>query len=309
MEQRIRTAREIGVALRSESEQRMHDLSSWRLRRWTEALGDGLAPLLESPAEALRHATQGTGMERRIAIEVLSTHWKSGRDASYVALLADVITNDKDDEPREAAILAVGLAFRREFNAKWLAALAQLVINDGESYRIRRAAYAAISGIAGKALPYFPSRAKTGTGLWQFPDDVDWEFVESCLTHNVVAEDLLRPVNSVRPSPWEQECLTAAGEGLAYQLINQDVTFEECNEFLTRSANWAVYSLRARLHFCTGNWQEAIDDANHAIAINPAAFEPLRTRASAHLMLGNCKRAKADFNRYRKTLKNAVARK
>jgi tetratricopeptide (TPR) repeat protein len=304
--QTIQSLKDIAGEFRAESEQRAQDLRSRRMVRWEEVLGDALAPLLQSPNEALSQASQETGIVKRVAIEVLSYHWDMADDAAHIAMLSEVISSDSDDDAREASILSVGSIFRRKHHAEWLSTFAQLVTNVGESNRIRRAAYAAMCAITGNAVPYFPSRKQNGTGLLQFPDDVDWDFVASCLTTTRPMKGSLSSGLKVRLSPWELEGLMDGGESVPQLSFNEDVTIQSCSELLTKNPTWAAYSIRGRLQMRAGNWEQAIDDANHALAINSKAFEPLLTRALAYLANGKIENARVDIDEYRKCLKNAI---
>jgi hypothetical protein len=148
-----------------------------------EALRKIAGPIVETMLQSRSAAEGGLGESspkvRLAALSILADYWLDRADiAKTCQLTAD---NDQDSE---VVALALGLlceCFEKTNDRRTCALLARLVRDETRPTSVRSAAYNALFEISGQPVDRWPTTNKY-LGNWQFPNDVDWKFVDS-FTH------------------------------------------------------------------------------------------------------------------------------
>lgn len=284
---------------------RMQDSDLRRIVRWRKVFGEGIDELLKDIGIALHCVKTDSGSRKRVGIEVLSLFWKTPLTEHYADLLEGVIWSDDIDEVREAAVFAYGLAGKNNRDVDKLSDLAWLMLDSCESDLLRRSAYVAMCIIAGKTIPFFPSRRKSenGSGLISFPSDVDWDFVAKCASRNEGSRNLDH--GTARLSSWEREAICQAIPELKPHLVDK-LTLESTGLLIERCQSWALHSFRSVLLLRKGLIQESIKEATIAIEMNPLAFEPYLTRALANYQIQRRHLGDSDVRKYEERLSSML---
>lgn len=174
--------------LYAEFQRRSRDTEDRRLGRWRTLIGSEIASLLESPEASLIGVEMNKGLIKKVAIEILCYYWKIDSHHRlqdwYLHLVAEATTNSNDELVREAAIYAIGRALRGSGHSWWIARLAMMVNNQREPFIIQQAAYAALLGLCGRKVPVSVNISETETRRFRFPEDVDQQFLQQCLSTN-----------------------------------------------------------------------------------------------------------------------------
>jgi hypothetical protein len=146
-------------------------------RLWEERAGPHAARMLESRATAEAYLTHPQANLRLAAIMVLKDHWKP--DASFVATCEMMVLNDTDPEVRAVAVVTLAGCYKGTDDRRVGGVVARVVQETSAPLSLRRAAYRSLFQIRG--MPY-EAYANAASDSLRFPEDADWQFVNSFLT-------------------------------------------------------------------------------------------------------------------------------
>jgi hypothetical protein len=166
------------------------DVNRRRLSRWKEEAGSALADMLVSEDGAGRYLQDHDPTLRRIAVKVLSLHWKNKPGGQFTAVIEGMALGDSDGGVREVALLALGACYRGTDDVRIGRLLARVVRNDAALSLLRRAAYAALHFLRGMKTP-LPPPGVGPDALFRIPENVDWSFVDSFLTESYLGPGTL----------------------------------------------------------------------------------------------------------------------
>jgi len=111
---------------------------------------------------------------RQAALWVLYHHW--GHGEAYAGKSATIATSDPSADVRAEAFMLLGFCYSHKGDRRISRMLAKVVLNGTDPDIVRRAAYYALLRSHG--------RMEVRTALLEFPDQVNWSFVEGCSLEN-----------------------------------------------------------------------------------------------------------------------------
>lgn len=160
------------------------ELRNSLIARWRSQAGMVADAMLESPSRALKEAESPTG-HQLIAIDILANYWKVSGTTEVLDTLLDVLRISSDEYVRATAIRAVSSGLNETQNPFWLRFMAETVLRESETKLVRSNAYFALFIIAGRSLPINPDATELLHFNEHFPQNVNWGFVNHCLTGDV----------------------------------------------------------------------------------------------------------------------------
>jgi len=129
--------------------------------------------MLRDKELAVAGLTNANANVRRAAVLVTGEIWCANIDSG--AMFLDIFENDSDDAVRMSALTIVSRLFFETKDSTALRTLAQCVSNIRDNAHLRKAAYSFLYSIDGASIDTWPLLREG----FVFPDDVNWEWVES----------------------------------------------------------------------------------------------------------------------------------
>jgi hypothetical protein len=139
-------------------------------QQWRAIAGSALDMMLESPGGAESYLRNPYPELRRVALQVLTHHWKAYESIAFPC--EQLSLHDDDPEVRIQAICSLGLCYMNTNQARIANILAKLICNDKESDELRTASYLSLLIVVGRTDPHADSCLKA-MRLLRFPDDID----------------------------------------------------------------------------------------------------------------------------------------
>lgn len=279
---------------------------------WRKAIGDDFKPMLTSRETALQIARTSDGVLRTIAVDVLASHWKIGRDKEFLEVLEKMFADSSDNEGRALAIHVIGRLFKGIADNDWTRKFCTIALDEQQEMTIRRAAYLSLCIMTQRPRRLrFPSKGE-GAEVRRpnFPEDADWQFVAGLLDGQAIQPPDPNWVFEIRTSAWEAASLSASDSPIAKSIVAGHVTINEdtASALIREFPDWAAYSIRAEVRLREGKAELAISDATEAIFRNADASEPLLTRAFARSGIGEIDLANEDLEAYEALVGKATDR-
>jgi tetratricopeptide (TPR) repeat protein len=237
-------------------------------------------------------------MVRSCAIEILVMQWHITTDNASVTRILDLAVSDSDVDVRMSAITKLASLFKKTDNVDLGNTLAKIILNDSEDSTIREAAYRGllqVKGISGLSRRWIEKTEHNDPRV-NFPEDVDWELVNSFLDENRTASPL-EPISSlVQPSKHRdaflaimaaQRYLDNSRPAEAIQKLDEAIRLEPRLDH--------AHYLRAIATGKLGRLREALEDFNIAIDRNESTAQLYLERGAIYEQMGKLELAGRDY--------------
>lgn len=143
-----------------------------RRQHWEDLIGPGVDELLENRALAMQYLNNPEPKHRIAALDILASHWKP--DELLSAKCEEMALHDTDNQVRAVALTTLACCYQSSNNVRIGRMMADIVCDAAASDNVRIAAYRSLFRISGLPVDRWPDPMR-----FQFPGDVDWEFVKS----------------------------------------------------------------------------------------------------------------------------------
>ena len=237
-----------------------------RERLRTVALaGDAWDPMSRTRGEAMALLDDPNWQVRAAAVRVLYHKWRQDTDSELEHTFERMATNDASSQVRSAAWVAIAKLHSRTDNVRVGRLLARVVLDPGEPFEGRFAAYASLYTVRGTPLTPWPGLLTRPPTVPRIPQDIDLPFVKSFL------------VEGRTPAP------AGLMKAAFPQLSDDEIEFYAALE-------------KGRLAFERGDYKEVIRVLSPATAYPPLELTRYM-RGLAFMETGNLALAIADFSK------------
>lgn len=140
---------------------------------WRQRAGSVVDVMAENQEEAQRCLYHADAKIRSAALAVLMNKWNAVVDQKFIEICEEMSMTDADPETRALALTHLGSCYQNSENRRIGRLLSRTVLSTSLPDQVRAAAYFSLFALCGKRdsnLEFFLD--------FQFPDNVDWKFVE-----------------------------------------------------------------------------------------------------------------------------------
>jgi hypothetical protein len=137
--------------------------------------GSVVRQMLKSRETTESYLTDADPKARYAALLLLTHQWAPPTE-QFAMTCEQMALRDTDATVRAIALTCLGNCYASTDDRRIGAVIATLVRTESEDYKVRRSAYGALFSVGGVPIESWPDL----DGL-RFPDDVDWQFVNTFL--------------------------------------------------------------------------------------------------------------------------------
>jgi hypothetical protein len=139
----------------------------------------------QNEATALEHLSHPKAKYRFAALDLLYIKWRLTQEAADIC--EDLVESDPDANVRALAATCLGSYYLGSGNRRISELLARIVSNVDENLEVRRSAYWSLFPLQENHRWERPNVLN-----FQFPQDVNWPFVDFCLRYNIIRRTFRR---------------------------------------------------------------------------------------------------------------------
>ena len=169
-------ADDVRAKVSREVEEVKRSVNAENMAVWEQSAGCHAARMRESRAIAESYLSHRERELRCTALSILCKYWKP--DKSFEEACERLVFHDPDVEVRSLALACLACCYSGSDDHRIGRLAARLVLDESAPHGLRRAAHLALFTIRG-----MPTKALLNacSSRFRFPEDVDWEFVDTFL--------------------------------------------------------------------------------------------------------------------------------
>lgn len=272
----------------------MASVRATQTEQWRREAGNLLADeMLNSQDFAMRQLCHSSPSLRKVAIEILSDHWKAHESAGFADICEELSAHDVEQRVRHSALLALGLCYEWTDDVRIAAFFARVVSDKTESEHNQMAAYIALLTVRD---PIAKLRLTPSYSL----KDVDWSLVRSSLDTSRAAKPKDRLVETLRISAPEAAAVRNCQAGLdAFKTGEFDESVRFFTEALVSTPRISPACLmgRGKAYIALNRLDDAIADFTRVIELHATSSSAHLERSRAYRLKGEDSLAEEDESR------------
>lgn len=137
--------------------------------------GERVDQMVKSYQDAIKCLEDTSGIIRMVALEILLGVWRTHTTSEFRQKCEQMAIEDSDPQVRSMAVIALGSVYENTNDPVVGKLLASLIKEHSLPSGIRESAYHSLYSLCGQSAAWI----ELNLNGFRFPNDVDWEFVNS----------------------------------------------------------------------------------------------------------------------------------